>query len=165
MTVNLKYLIGYSMKSGALDEHMATTAAIDAILKEGNNVKHAVRTTWCLTKDLVDKELRYTEKFSAESIDNLAEKGIIEVTLDMEDTKAVEDEKKREQAELIDNLYIRTKDDTTRQVITKWLELDKPTYSSVARALGIHAEIVRRKVKSLATVFDSELDGEIYEYL
>jgi hypothetical protein len=53
------------MKSGALDEHMATTAAIDAILKEGNNVKHAVRTTWCLTKDLEDKELRYSEKFSA----------------------------------------------------------------------------------------------------
>lgn len=74
--------------------------------------------------------------------------------------------KEAEKRQLLDNLVDRTNDPVAKQIATKNrdFEGDKFSVNALAKALGIHHQVLDRKLLFLSRKYSPDTDGNIIEY-
>lgn len=110
------------------------------------------------------KFYRVTGKGSEDSEDTLISE-FVEPTLT--DGSVLEKKKEADQRQLIDFLLDRANDPVTTLIVTKYAELQNGTMSitALAKALGLHHELVKRKLRALSRYYDANRFGDYHDYL
>ncbi|WP_010494998.1 hypothetical protein [Paenibacillus elgii] len=75
--------------------------------------------------------------------------------------------KEADQRQLVDFLLDRANDPVTTLIVTKFREDEsgKLSITALAKALGLHHEVVRRKLRALSRHYDANRFGDIEDYI
>lgn len=164
----IKDLVNFSIKMGAIDQHMAETVVHDAIIEFKDRPELIKSRVYYQTKEHRRTYFRRQQRHYTEPIEEVHQlmQDSTEYRNHLEkiiDDSYVATEIERDQRQLISSL-ISNADELTTAIVRTWLSTDKPTLTSVGRVLNINHNAVNRRLKKLAENFNEDKYGSIFDY-
>lgn len=160
---------GYGDDSNALetfdDTFMELAAKIETLDNFAHHFSRALRHD---RLDFFDKMRRYRNRYEFTINNDLAESAptLTLVSPDNTEEDAMYNPRQREsdQRQLIAQLCDPTQvDSVTTLIVTNFSQY--PSVTALAKALGLHHEVVKRKIRKLSSRYDANRFGDINEYL
>ncbi|MGF9711679.1 hypothetical protein [Paenibacillus naphthalenovorans] len=150
--------------------HEALLKAIEIYNKEkGNFIKLLQRcVTYLRSREQRDNLVRMRREeisLTVRTSDEDAPTSEVASEYNLEDH--IHKKKEADQRQLIDFLLDRANDPVTTLIVTKFREdeFGKMSITALAKALGLHHEVVKRKLRALSRHYDANRFGDIADYL